>query len=400
MTGCVSLYKCLFDFILDFAFMTEEEYITLYQKSQSGKCSPEEMQLLMDYQDEYSFLVHKWHPAMGDQKRIEKNIYNRLQVSIDTNGAKTNFRGWLYAVAASVILVPLISIIWYNSTVTNQPILMTKAKKYHQSLNPENKAVLTLADGSRISLDDSTERIITKQNGAVIRSLGRGQLSYLPSGETGDKKLAYNTATTLNGGQCQFVLADGTKVWLNAVSSLTFPVVFKGKERRVVLTGEAYFEVAKSKSMPFIVIAGGQEVKVLGTHFNVNAYTDESAVKTTLIEGSVHVGSLHANYAALLKPGQQSTFNRQGISVNTINVNDAIAWKNGDFRLNEDIESIMKKISRWYNVDVVYQVKKDPNIKFGGSISKSKDLNAVLKMIEATGNVHFKVEGRKVYIME
>jgi transmembrane sensor len=193
-------------------------------------------------------------------------------------------------------------------------------------------------------------------------------------------------------------LPDGTIVWLNAASSLKFPTSFAGSKRQVELTGEAYFEVTENKSMPFEVLTGETSVSVLGTHFNINAYADEASINTTLLEGAVKV---HTGQAAkLLKPGQQSVFvNATGaLSIQPADVDQAIAWKRGFFEFdNTDLQTIMRQISRWYDVDIVYQIQGSKAL-FGGGISRKLNLSEVLHLLEASG-VYFKVENRKVTVL-
>ncbi|MNX85526.1 fec operon regulator FecR [compost metagenome] len=216
-----------------------------------------------------------------------------------------------------------------------------------------------------------------------------------PSGKT-----SYNTIETPKGGQYQLILPDGSKVWLNAASSLTFPTSFVSlKTRKVELIGEAYFEIAKNKTSPFIVKSAKQEVKVLGTHFNINSYADEQSTTTTLLEGSVNIVSLNKAENIILKPGQQSTLNNNKINVTEINTEEAIAWKNGLFIFNdENIKSIMKKIARWYNVEITFKGNLD-HVSFVGNYARNKDLESLLENIELTEKVHFKIEGRRIEVI-
>jgi ferric-dicitrate binding protein FerR (iron transport regulator) len=195
-------------------------------------------------------------------------------------------------------------------------------------------------------------------------------------------------------------LSDGTKVWLNAASSLRFPTAFVGSERKVEMTGEGYFEVAHNDKKPFLVRAGGMDVEVLGTHFNINAYEDEEAVKTTLLEGKVRASAGH-DQAVVLKPGEQarlSQSNAQLSTLNNINVEEVIAWKNGKFQFGEamDIGMVMRQLSRWYDLDVVYDGKVTGHI--GGTISRNVKISEVLKMLEMTGAVHFVIRNREVIV--
>ncbi|MGY0036944.1 FecR family protein [Pedobacter sp. NJ-S-72] len=207
---------------------------------------------------------------------------------------------------------------------------------------------------------------------------------------------------TPKGGQYQLVLPDGTKVWLNAASSLRYPVAFQGNERKVELTGEAYFEVAKDKTRPFEVYSNNQVVQVLGTHFNINAYSNEPFVSTTLLEGSVKVTNSLTNAQKIIRPGQQSLISKDGqagIEVKNMDLDEAVAWKNGYFMFNEEeLESILKKVSRWYNVDVQYEQEELKHQLFSGTLSKYSNVSQVLKKLEMLQSIHFKIEGRKIIV--
>jgi len=209
----------------------------------------------------------------------------------------------------------------------------------------------------------------------------------------------YNTITTPRGGQYQLVLADGTKVWLNAASSLKFPTAFAGDERRVELTGEGYFEVLHNDKKPFLVDTRNGIIQVLGTHFNINAYDNEMTVNTTLLEGSIKV--FNESAFVILKPGQQSVINKRGeIRINKgIDVDEVVAWKNGKFQFGEamSIEMIMRQLARWYDIEVEYKTKETGHI--GGSISRNVNVSKVLEMMEMTGAAKFQVNGRNVTVL-
>lgn len=258
-----------------------------------------------------------------------------------------------------------------------------------------NRAVLKLADGTQIILDSANNGTLTQQGNTKIIKLNNGELAYSPSGDEG--KVLYNTISTPKGGQFQIVLSDGTKVWLNAASSLKFPASFAGKERNVELTGEGYFEVAKNPSMPFNVTVGEMKVQVIGTHFNINAYNDEAIIKTTLLEGSVKVST--SDYqSAVLKPNQQAqlqTTNYKLQTVNNVDVSEAMAWKDGFFEFEDmEIPVIMRQIERWYDVSIEYKHTGDTE-KFGGRISRNLSLASVLKLLD----VRFRLEGNKLIIL-
>jgi len=269
-----------------------------------------------------------------------------------------------------------------------------------------NKAYLILADGKKISLTDVSSGTIATQAGIKITKTPNGELVYTVSDQKAiEKSDQYNIIETPRGGQYQVNLPDGTKVWLNAASSLKYPANFSSKkERNVELTGEAYFEVAKmttkgdlaskGRKMPFVVISGKQKIEVLGTHFNVNAYSDEEGIRTTLLEGAVKV-----NDRIVLQPGEQSTFASGKLSVKPVTASDMIDWKNDEFIFNRDsLTDIMRKISRWYDVNIVYQRSQSDMPTFSGSVSRFENVSAVLKMLEETGNVHFSIEGKTIKV--
>jgi ferric-dicitrate binding protein FerR (iron transport regulator) len=313
---------------------------------------------------------------------------------------------WL---AAAVVLLTLSVGLYFYRQVVPEP-----AKVFPEHVRADiapggNKAILILADGSEISLTDAENGALARQAGMTIRKTAEGQVIYDAGAASGSENEVsngqpkYNTIATPRGGQYQVNLPDGTKVWLNAASALTFPQSFrKLKERHVVLNGEAYFEVAKNKHQPFKVMTKvrpdqeGREqvIEVLGTHFNVNAYQDEESIVTTLLEGSIRL-----NNKLTLKPNQQSIFAYDHFHVIPADTEEAVAWKNGYFMFaNEDLRSIMRKISRWYNVEIVYQGKTTDNT-FIGTVSRFKEVSEVLNILELTKTVHFKIEGRKITVM-
>ena len=273
-----------------------------------------------------------------------------------------------------------------------------------------NKATLLLGDGSTVNLGAVENGVIRqvagtridKQDGKLVyyAATNTGTAGAAKTGGAGAMKAAapeMNTIQTPRGGQYQVVLPDGTRVWLNAASSLTYPTVFTGPDRRVQLNGEAYFEVARKKDQPFLVAAGNMQVNVLGTHFNLMAYDDENAIKTTLLEGAVKVTKGDASY--VLQPGQQASLDRSSgtFKLLAVNVDEVVAWKNGVFELGgETIEPVMREMARWYDVDVEYQGK--TNEHFRGTIPRSANASEVFRMLELTGAVHFTIEGKKVIV--
>jgi ferric-dicitrate binding protein FerR (iron transport regulator) len=265
-----------------------------------------------------------------------------------------------------------------------------------------DRAILTLADGTKITLDSTGDGKIAQQGGTKVIKLG-GQLAYTasPSGE-----VLYNTISTPKGGQYQVVLPDGTKVWLNAVSSLRFPTTFSGSERTVELDGEAYFEVtskATAEHAPFRVNVNNMRVEVLGTHFNVMAYQDETAMKTTLLEGRVRVTSTPGQgddaRSVVLTPGQQASVGSTArVQVQTVDVDEAVAWKNGLFQFNNaSLSTVMRQAARWYDMEVVYE----GNVKdesFTGTVPRMEHLSGLLKVLELTKTLKFDIQGNKIIV--
>lgn len=259
-----------------------------------------------------------------------------------------------------------------------------------------NKAVLTLADGSAILLDSASEGLLAHQGATAITKLGNGQLSYMAGNEKSAGVL-YNTMSTPRGGQYKITLPDGTQVWLNAASSITYPTAFPEDDRKVSVSGEVYFEATHDPRKPFRVDVNDMRIEVLGTHFNVNAYMDEEAIKTTLLEGSVKV--MHGNKKVVMDPGKQAALTPSGnLSVKEANGEEAIAWKNGSFYFNRTaLPSLMRQLARWYDVEVAYSGS-IPELKFGGEIQRNLPLADVLEILEKA-EVHFKLEGRKLTVL-
>ncbi|WP_293312981.1 FecR family protein [Pedobacter sp. UBA5917] len=264
----------------------------------------------------------------------------------------------------------------------------------------KNKAILTLADGKKISLSDATTGNIAEDAGLSITKTADGQLVYNISEpeNVDDKRL--NTISTPNGGQWQIRLPDGSTVWLNAASSIQYPLnIGKADQRVVKLDGEAYFEVAKDKLHPFIVETDKQSVEVLGTHFNINSYRDEIVTKTTLLEGSVRVLHKSTNETEVLKPGEQSIVSASGIDVKEADVDEAIAWKEGYFKFNNEKQvSILRKLARWYNVEVEYADPEAKEVMYYGTVSRFEKISKVLTKLEQTGQVRFDIKTNKIIV--
>lgn len=394
--------------------MNKIEFYNLVTRYLAGTASPEEEKLLLRYYDFLQENQLSWdEDRMGNYGEVKREVYRKAlnEIAGHEKISKPNkisylFSNWRVAVAAaSTIVILLSAVAWFQLKSPAEQIAKENDKPapVMRDIAPGgNKAILTLADGSQVVLEDASNGAITQQSNVTISKTKNGQLVYRAGGDgqpAENKIPAFNTIKTPVGGQYRVVLSDGTKVWLNSGSSIKFPVTFIGNERSVEIEGEAYFEVAKDKKRPFKVVSDDQVVEVLGTHFNVNAYRDEANIKTTLAEGSVKVSS--DGVSNTITPGQQVRLSRKSHAMNIVAVDTeaAISWKDGLFVFNdEDIHSIMRKISRWYGVEVVFQ--NDINEKFGGVISKFENVSQVLKILEVTETIHFKIEKRRITVMK
>jgi len=397
--------------------ITPEENKELIQLMAEPANDDEREKLISEYYDRLPE-THKLKKAVSD--RLFQQIIEKPVIKLSTTTEKRNkLLRWTSVAAAVALLLITVNILVFrkNSPVDeiNKVVRVTKTIKKEKPLYKNDikaggdQATLTLADGSTIVLGDASKGSLSRQGDADIIKLDSGSISYQLQNilQTTSKAVLYNTLSTPRGGQFNITLADGTMVWLNASTSLKFPVAFTGKERKVEVNGEAYFEVAKNEAMPFIVKAGNEEIKVLGTHFNVSAYADDKIVKTTLLEGKVEVSltNLKDTDAALstltLMPGQQARLDKDNtLKVIDANLEEAVAWKNGYFIfLNEDLESIMLKISRWYDVNVIFEMENDGE-RFTGNISRKKNVSEVLSMLEQTEAVHFKIENKTIIVVK
>jgi ferric-dicitrate binding protein FerR (iron transport regulator) len=308
-------------------------------------------------------------------------------------------RKWLRYAAAIVLLAGLFSI-WFITNRQDQNDPQSKiAKLGEQPIQPGKEgAILTLDDGTVVVLDSLKNGLITTQNGTKVL-LRNGQLVY-DADQLSANSTVYNTMSTPKGRQFQLILPDGSQVWLNAASSIRYPTSFTGNDRRVEITGEAYFEVAHNPSVPFKVeVNKKSEVTVLGTHFNINSYENEESVSTTLLEGSVQVKN--ESGMIILKPGQQAKMvGLEKINVlNDVNLDKVMAWKNGVFNFEDaTLQEVMRQLERWYDIDVVYE-KNIPKLEFFGKMGKDLSLAAVLSGLEKS-NVHFRMEeGRRLVVL-
>ncbi|NGM61555.1 DUF4974 domain-containing protein [Sphingobacterium sp. SGG-5] len=314
-------------------------------------------------------------------------------------------RYWSIAAAATIAIAVALGSLFYLTNPADR--LSTATEKSIDLLPGGNKATLTLADGRTIELNEAQTGIVV--GNAVMYDDGSAVVTNHTDDPSADTPSLMSLSTP-KGGTYQVTLPDGTKVWLNAGSTLQYPNRFIGNERLVRLEGEAYFDVAKAdarSSKPFRITVGGQQVEVTGTQFNVSAYPDETIIKTTLIEGTVKLRANETDASVTLSPGEQGLFADGKLSKQPVNVLSAMAWKNGDFMFdNEPLESIMKRLGRWYDAEVVYQ-NAPKNIRLYGIVSRSKNISTVLEILEMTGQVKFKIEGptaghneRRIVVMQ
>jgi hypothetical protein len=394
--------------------MSNSTIITIIEKYSTGTLSPQEEAILIEWLE--SVPAADFHATLDMCAVVPEKIRNypvmsdafaqKLESRLDQLDAQDTapvrvlpWRKWAAAAAAAILLVSagyfFLSRPGQKAAVA--PPVIVKANDVPPG---GDGAILTLANGEKIILDSAINGKLATDGNAAITKTGSGQLAYNALHATSNT-LVYNTLATPRGKKTHIILADGTQVWLNAASSIRFPTTFIGKERTVEITGEAYFEVAKSASLPFTVKKSGSDfgVQVLGTSFNVSAYDDESAIRTTLIEGSVRVYQSAAN--TLLTPGQQAVVmgdaNKIDLAAN-VNIDEVMAWKNGVFHFDRsDIGTVMRQIARWYDVDVAY--KGTITRHFGGTISRDVNVSQVFKMLEMTGAVKFSIGGRKVTVV-
>jgi transmembrane sensor len=361
-----------------------------YTEAQATEAEVEEFFALVEKEGEgavfQKLLSNTWDELQAVNEKLEQSKATVIPL----------YKRWAFRVAAAVIFILLAGgTFWMLNIKKETPVVASRPVKPADIPPGTDKAILTLADGRRVILDNVANGAVADQAGTKVIKMG-GLLSYK---EVNATEVVYNTITVPRKGKYQLILADGSKVWLNAESSLRFPNVFSGNERKVELTGEGYFEVAHNEKHPFIVQRGQAEVKVLGTHFNINGYEDEPSLKVTLLEGRVMVKKKEK--LVFLSPGQQALVQpaQDNIRVDyDVDTEEVIAWKNDLFIFNSaPLESIMRQIERWYNVNVVYQGS-IPQDRFNGNISRNTNLSEVLKVLEYS-NIRFRVEGNTITVL-
>ncbi len=380
--------------------MTKKEAKELLDKYADGSCTPQE-----------KVLVERWYQLESGRSKlpnfdmlpVKSEIWESIRETNSFTGSKNKTRRIVLRLmaAASIVIIMGAGLYFFQHQKTALQLTKKQTVAVHNhDINPGgDKAILTLADGSQIVLDETDNGLIATQSGIQISKLADGTITYKVAGVKAaeGQSVTYNTIETPKGGKYHIILPDGSLVWLNAASYLRFPTAFTGSERNVELSGEAYFEVAKNKKQPFKIRANDMNISVTGTRFNVMAYKDEDYGSTTLVEGSVDVSN--ASQKMSLIPGQQA-INSPGISLvkKEVDVSESIAWKNGLFYFNNsNIQSVMREISRWYDISVEYKGE-IPQNRFGGYISRDSKLSQVIKMLELSG-VKFSIEDRKLIVL-
>jgi ferric-dicitrate binding protein FerR (iron transport regulator) len=376
----------------------------LIEKYLNGTLSTDERALLDQWYNSAADDKAALLPGSKDEQEINERLQRRIFNTIHTR--RVFFRKWQRLLVASSVLLMLISTaVYYYIQPTDTALTPTGTALLPASTDlvpGGNRALLTLADGSTIILDSAANGTISRQGNIKVMKLDNGLVSYTgqrAKKDTNKKEIVYNTISTPRGGQYQITLSDGTKVWLNAASSIRFPVAFTGTERSVAVTGEAYFEVAHHKQMPFKVLVNNNEIEVLGTHFNINAYDDEATLKTTLLEGKIKQTVNGGAAQKILLPGQQSEVGRDGkmIVKENADTEEAIAWMRGNFQFKSaDLHSILRQVARWYDAEIEYNG--NINLHFTGQLPRSENVTALFKNLALTGEVHFRIEGRKIIV--
>lgn len=394
--------------------MTEEEKIKkLFSRFLKNECDEDEIRLLLLYfklEDKKELLMklireeaeHDEGAALSSEfsnlilnqtyEKINRHVTSRASMPLIS---RKIWLGWTAAVIAFVLSSGVVYYFLYGNS-GSQVVKTPEPQLPAFDVSPAaNNAVLTLENGETIILDSAANGPLIQQGNMQVTKVD-GQIIYMKSGEQG--AVSYNTITTPPGRQYQIILSDGSKVWLNAASALQFPAPFSGKERRVQLRGEGYFEVTESAEIPFKVETNKLEVKVLGTRFNVHSYEDETILRTTLLEGRVSINC--RSESIVLLPGQQANLDIDGNLeiLQNVEVDEIVAWKEGKFQFQKaNIEEVMREVARWYNVEIEYEGP--VNSHFGGSISRDADLRQVLQMLQLTGEVKFRVEGKTVVVL-
>lgn len=391
--------------------MQQEEVQKLVDKYLHNTASAEETEKLFQWYRNEMKTNTEWNfDPLEDEENLKSFIFSKIDVPDLAERKTPIYRRYYALTAAATVLLFMVSGLYFyfkNDQIQDAPVsVQLAATSKVKDIQPGGiKAILTLSDGKKIVLDDSQNGVVINQGGIKIQKNSKGIIEYSlvnlsnkqPLTKGGENQIVYNTIQTPVGGKFQLNLADGSKVWLNSASSLRFPVFFSGEKREVELTGEAYFEVSKHVDKRFSVRSGNQTVEVLGTHFNINAYSDEPSITTTLIEGAVRVIELNTKKSKILKPGEQSKVDRD-IRIQRNETQAEVAWKDGYFYFeNAKIETVMRQLGRWYGITARYEAVL-PEHHFEGAIATNLTLLEVLEILQKS-NIHFRLEGKEVIVM-
>lgn len=371
-------------------------YQQLVERYVTSTASKQELDLLFHLMDDEEFCEVM---AETMDHHLLENLEKVKQAKL-VSLRKKRYR--FVGIAASLILMISITSLYFFSGYNKDVKSKQSINVITSVISPgENKAVLTLADGKQIILKDHNNKLLSKEAGLMVYNSKEGVLTY-KAGSSASTSISYHTISTPMGGQYKLILEDGTKIWLNAASTVRFPSRFSSEQRKIEVSGEVYCEISKDPKRPFRVGFGNQMVEVLGTHFNINAYADENFTRTTLLEGSIKIVNTQTLQSKLLVPGDQAKMDpiNNQLKIEKVNTEAVVSWKEGYFLFNQEpLESIMRKVSRWYDVEIIY--KGDiPQKKFGGNISKFNDVNELLDVLSATGSVRFETQGRRIIVMK
>jgi len=359
----------------------------ILERYNNGTCSEEE-----------KALIESWyaHIDLNVPHLSENQLKELRNLPAPYHKHKVLYLKHWASIAAIFLCIAVSGLLYWNSQSNNN---ITSTIVQNDVLPGSNKAILQLSNGKKIILSEHETGELAIENGVKIHKDRDDKIVYEDISRYKNNSInSNNTISTPRGGTYRLILSDGTKVWLNASSSISYPVQFDKNKRVVEITGEVYFEVSTNKEAPFFVKSQQQTVQVLGTHFNINAYTDQPEVRTTLAEGSVKV--ILGTTNKILKPGQQAITSSQQIQIKAVDIYSELAWKNGDFVFNNSsIKDIMQQLSRWYDIDVDYSTYTERNETFSGEISRSRNLSAVIHMLENTNSIRFRIEGKRLLII-
>ena len=383
----------------------------LIEKFLSVEINEKELQILNDWYRQFDDTITDLSSTnLENEQELNGRIRQRLQTTIENNSTFSNKRSLLQKLripaAAAILLILFISVY----IISNQKKNKQDFSKVEKIIQPKNdlapgiaKALLVLDDGTTIELDNLNNGVINQQGNTAIQKTNQGSIKYVVDANLASNKVHYNSISTPRGGEYFITLSDGTKVWLNAASSIHFPTTFDAKNRVVEITGEVYFEVSKKPHQPFVVRTGKAEIEVLGTHFNVNAYEDESFTKTSLLEGSIKISTINLEKKPIavkyILPGSQAKVSKNGQLeiVKDIDTEAVVAWKNSLFIFkSDDIQTIMRQISRWYDVDIKYNG--NVNMRFTGQITRNINVKKVFEKLQLTGEVNFKIVNNTILV--